>query len=99
MTAIQIPFLFMFLSTNEDFNDTRWNNPQYDALVLKANSMKAGPDRMKVFQDAEKILIDQEQVIMPIYWYTSQNFIDLKKWGGWAPNALDWHATKYLSKK
>jgi oligopeptide transport system substrate-binding protein len=92
-------FLFMFLSGNEDFNDPRWNNPQFDALVQKANGMKAGPARMKLFQDAETLLIDQDQVLMPIYWYTSQNFIDQKKWGGWVPNALDQHALKFVYKK
>jgi len=92
-------FLFMFLSNNVDFNDTRWSNAKYDDLVRQANSMTAGPERMKLFQQAEKIFIEDEQVIMPIYWYTSQNMIDLNKWGGWATNALDQHAPKYIYKK
>jgi len=92
-------FLFMFLSNNEDFNDPRWNNPKYDELVRKANAMQPGAERMKVFQDAEKLLIDQDHVVMPIYWYVTQNFIDLKKWGGWATNSLDQHALKFIYKK
>ncbi|MDD1749147.1 MAG: peptide ABC transporter substrate-binding protein [Methanothrix sp.] len=92
-------FLFLYLSNNLDFNDTRWVSTRYDDLVKKANTMAAGPDRMKVFYDAEKILIEDEHVIMPIYWYTSQNLIDLSKWGGWSPNALDQHPLKYVYKK
>jgi oligopeptide transport system substrate-binding protein len=92
-------FLFMFLSNNEDFNDTRWSNPKYDELVKKANSMRAGPERMQLFQDAEKVFIDQDHVVMPVYWYTSQNLIDLNKWGGWTTNSLDQHALKFVFKK
>jgi oligopeptide transport system substrate-binding protein len=92
-------FLYMFLSNNEDFNDTRWSNPKYDELVRKANSMRAGPERMQLFQDAEKVFIDQDHVVMPVYWYTSQNLIDLNKWGGWTPNSLDQHALKFVFKK
>lgn len=92
-------FLFMWLSDNFDFNDGRWKNTQYDALVAKANGMAAGPKRMEVFQEAEKILIEQDQAIMPIYWYTTLNMIDVKKWEGWYSNVLDIHPTKFVSPK
>ena len=92
-------FLFMWLSDNFDFNDGRWKNTQYDALVAKANTMAAGPKRMEVFQEAERILIEQDLAIMPIYFYATLNNIDLKKWNGWYSNVLDVHPTKDISKK
>jgi oligopeptide transport system substrate-binding protein len=93
-------FLFMFLSNNMDFNDPRWVNTNYDELVRQANSMKASPERMQLFQEAENMLTGPSgHVIAPIYWYTSQNLIDRKKWGGWSPNPLDQHALKFVYKK
>jgi len=73
-------FLFMYLTDNFDFNDGRYYSPAYDALVKKANTMPAGPERMKVFQQAEKILIEQDHGILPIYYYATLNMIDLNKW-------------------
>jgi oligopeptide transport system substrate-binding protein len=93
-------FLSMFLSGNRGFNDPRWVNTNYDELVRKANSMNAGPERMKLFREAEDLLTGEAaHVIAPLYWYASLNLIDLKKWGGWAPNPLDQHALKFVHKK
>jgi oligopeptide transport system substrate-binding protein len=92
-------FLFMFKSSNFDFNDTRWNNPKYDQLVAQANGMPAGAERNAVFAQAEKILIEDDVVIMPIYYYVTQNMIDTNKWGGWSTNLLDSHAYKFIYKK
>lgn len=92
-------FLYMFLSDNVDFNDPRWNNSQYDTLVKKANTMPVGVERNKTFAQAEKILVEDDLPIMPIYFYTTQEFIDLTKWGGYSANLLDQHPPKYFYKK
>jgi oligopeptide transport system substrate-binding protein len=92
-------FLFMWLPDNFDFNDGRYYSIAYDALVKKANTMPGSPERMKVFQNAEKILIEQDHGIMPIYYYATLNMIDLKKWNGWYSNVLDVHPTKAVSLK
>ncbi|UCF98144.1 MAG: peptide ABC transporter substrate-binding protein [Spirochaetaceae bacterium] len=92
-------FLFMWLSDNLDFNDGRYKNTRYDQLVRQANSMPGGPERNKVFAQAETILIDQDQGIMPIYYYVSQNFIDKNKWGGWYDVLLDNHPYWSIYKK
>ena len=92
-------FLFMWLSDNFDFNDGRYYSPAYDALVNKANTMAAGPARMKVFQQAEKILIEEDHAILPIYYYATLNMIDRAKWDGWYPNIMDVHPTKTIAPK
>ena len=43
---------------------------------------------------AEDILINEDQAILPFYYYVSQNMIDTNKWGGWYPNTMDYHPTK-----
>jgi oligopeptide transport system substrate-binding protein len=92
-------FLFMYLADNFDFNDGRYYNTAYDTLVKKANTMSAGPARMKVFEQAEKILIEQDHGILPIYYYATLNMIDLDKWNGWHSNVLDVHPAKAISPK
>jgi len=91
-------FLFMFISTNVDFNDPRWKNTKYDELLAKTGTLPAGAERNKLFFDAEKLLVE-DLPIVPFYFYTSQNMIDLNKWSGWSSNALDRHAPKYIFKK
>ena len=61
---------------NEVFNSksgqnyAKFNNPDYDALVEEA-ALEADPDRrLELYTEAEGILIDEEQAIAPIYYYT-----------------------------
>ena len=72
-------------------NDGRYNNPAFDAALVKAAKMPEGADRMKVLRDAEDMLITQDQAFIPLYYYVSQNCIDLNKWEGWYTNTLDIH--------
>ncbi len=91
-------FLFMFLSDNKDFNDPRWANKQYDEMVRKSNTLPSGAERNKLFFDAETLLVE-DLPIAPMFFYTSQNMIDLTKWSGWSSNSLDRHVFKYIFKK
>ena len=92
-------FLSMFISDNAEMNDGRYKNPAFDMLLRKGNSLPDGAERMKTFQDAEQILIDQDMAILPLYFYVSQNMVNLSRWGGWFPNVLDVHPVKSLFKK
>jgi oligopeptide transport system substrate-binding protein len=88
----------MFLSDNKDFNDPRWVNKKYDELIQKTNTLPMGPERNKLFFDAETLLVE-DLPIMPFFFYTTQNMIDLNKWSGWSSNALDRHPPKFIFKK
>ena len=79
-------------------NDGAYSNPKYDELVRKAATMPGGADRMKVLQEAEDILITQDQAVLPLYFYVDQILIDTKKWSGWYPNALGIHTYKGMEK-
>ena len=43
---------------------------------------------------AEDILINEDQAVMNIYYYTTNNLVDTSKWGGWHANTMDYHPTK-----
>ena len=56
--------------------------------------MPAGEDRMEVLRTAEDTMINEDQAIIPFYYYVSTNIIDTNKWGGWHTNTMDYHPTK-----
>lgn len=86
-------FLDMFV-TGAGMNGGKYSNEDYDLFINEAARMEAGADRMDVLKTAESIMIDEDQAILPFYYYVSQNLVDLDKWGGWYNNTMDYHPTK-----
>lgn len=86
-------FLDMFI-TGAGMNGGKYSNDTYDTLINEAARMEAGEDRMEVLKTAEDIFINEDQGIIPFYYYVSQNMIDTNKWGGWHTNTMDYHPTK-----
>jgi oligopeptide transport system substrate-binding protein len=85
-------FLDMFI-TGAGMNGGKYSNEVYDILIKEA-AMMGGADRLEVLLTAEDILINEDQALMPMYYYTTNNMIDTSKWGGWYPNTMDYHPTK-----
>ncbi|MDY0288476.1 MAG: peptide ABC transporter substrate-binding protein [Sphaerochaeta sp.] len=92
-------FLDMFL-TGGGMNGGQYSNEVYDLLINESARMEAGPDRMGVLKTAEDIMINQDQALMPLYYYVTMNMVNTDKWGGWYNNTRDYHPTKdiYLKK-
>ena len=91
-------FLDMFLS-GSGLNDGLYANAEYDALVRKAGTMAAGPERMEILRQAENFLVHEDQAVLPFYHYVEQDLIDLTKWDGWFPNPLGAHNWKFVGPK
>jgi len=91
-------FLDMFIS-GAAMNGGNFSNERYDELIHQAARMPAGEERFEVLQEAESIFIEQEQAVIPIYHYTTNNMIDLDEWGGWYVNTMDYHPPKNIYKK
>lgn len=51
-------------------NDAQYSNPEYDALIDQAKATSNQEERMAAFHAAEDILIEQDSVLAPIYFYT-----------------------------
>jgi len=79
-------FLDMFL-TGGGNNETGWSNPRYDALIHQAAGETDPASRMRLLQDAERLLME-EVPIMPIYYYTTVMLIPAEL-GGAPPNLLN----------
>jgi len=88
--ADPINYLETFVS-GSPMNDGRYNSKEYDDLIMKSYSIENPEERNAVLQRAEEILVKDEQVIIPIYYYSSTNMIDLDKWEGWYTNVCDIH--------
>ena len=52
-------------------NDAQYSNPEYDALIDAAKATSDQTERMADFHAAEDLLIGQDSVLAPIYFYTN----------------------------
>jgi oligopeptide transport system substrate-binding protein len=66
-------FLDTFLSYSPN-NRTGWSSASFDAMVKRAAATADPVDSIRIFREAEKILID-ESPKMPIYFYTKNTLI------------------------
>ena len=87
-------FLDMFI-TGAGMNGGKYSNEIYDVLINEAARMPAGEDRFGVLSTNEDIMINEDQAIMPLYYYVTINMID-NKWGGWHNNTMDYHPIKNI---
>jgi len=86
-------FLDLFV-TGGGNNHSGWSNKTYDRLIAQAAGTAERKKRFRIFQEAEKILLEAAPII-PIYAYTNASLIhpDVK---GWHPNILDHHPYQYV---
>jgi oligopeptide transport system substrate-binding protein len=63
-----ITHLEVFTTGNPN-NYSGWSNPSYDRLVREIAAMPAGPARASRIRAAQKILVEDEAAVVPIYHY------------------------------
>lgn len=63
-------FLRGVLRSDSPNNDTRWGNEEFDRLVDEAARETDPAKRKELYIQAEKILVEEEAAIIPLYWYT-----------------------------
>jgi oligopeptide transport system substrate-binding protein len=51
-------------------NHTKWKNAEYDKIVDQAAAETDLDKRRELYVEAEKILVEEDAAIIPIYWYT-----------------------------
>ncbi|MCW8139057.1 MAG: peptide ABC transporter substrate-binding protein [Planctomycetota bacterium] len=90
-------FLDMFV-TGGGNNNTGWSNARYDALIAQAARELDPKKRMAVFQEAERLLIEEEMPVLPLYIYVNKGLLK-ETVGGWYENVRDQHPLKYLWKE
>jgi oligopeptide transport system substrate-binding protein len=55
--------------TGDPSNYARWSDPRYDKLVDEIATLSPGAEREAKIREAQRILVDEEAVIVPLYHY------------------------------
>jgi oligopeptide transport system substrate-binding protein len=80
-------------------NRTGWRNKQYDDLVAAAALESDNTKRLRIFERAEDILLNQGTPICPLYYYVGIQIYDGQKFGGIELNLLDEHPFREMYRK
>ncbi|CAM2776462.1 peptide ABC transporter substrate-binding protein [Hathewaya histolytica] len=59
-------FLYAFHSKDGDYKDAGWVNKKYDDALIKAKSTTDPKERAKLYGEAEKALVYEDTVIIPV---------------------------------
>jgi oligopeptide transport system substrate-binding protein len=87
-------FLDMFV-TGGGNNQTGWSNKRYDELIAAAGRELDPAKRAQVLVEAEKLLIEQEMPIIPIYIYVKKGLLSPKVCGFYE-NVRDQHPLQFV---
>jgi oligopeptide transport system substrate-binding protein len=63
-------FLRVVMRSDSPNNDTRWANEEFDKLVDEAARETDLEKRKELYLKAERILVEEDAAIIPLYWYT-----------------------------
>lgn len=66
-----------FRSTNPN-NYTGWKSAEYDGLVDQIERLPSGSKRLELIMKAQRILVDQDAVVVPIYHYVQQHAVSAR---------------------
>lgn len=91
-------FLDLYLS-NSGNNRTGWRSAQYDRLVRAANREPDLQKRAGLFQQAERLLVEEDVPVVPLYFYIGFTFYRPEEITGIYPNLLDEHPIQYIGRK
>lgn len=89
-------FLDMWV-TGGGNNDAQYSNPEYDAIIGQAKNTSDQATRMQLMHDAEDILIGDEKVLAPIYYYV-QTYMEADGLDGWYYTPLGYFFFGYATK-
>ncbi|MEX2218738.1 MAG: peptide ABC transporter substrate-binding protein [Phycisphaerales bacterium] len=66
------PLTFLDLSrTGDGNNDRKYSNPKYDALLDRANGERDAAKRLAILSEAERMLVEEELPMVPIFRYAN----------------------------
>jgi oligopeptide transport system substrate-binding protein len=88
-------FLDMFMSNNNN-NRTGWKNARYDALLRTGNAEPDAAKRMETLQAAERILVEEELPIVPLFFYVGLQYFDTNRVRGVWLNIRDEHPLRSI---
>jgi len=88
-------FMDMFV-TDGGNNRTGWSNKAYDEAIAAAAREVDQDKRDEFFRTAERLLVEEEVPIAPLYYYVGIQFYDGERLGGLEANLIDEHPLRTL---
>jgi len=84
--GFQAPFLdpivhLKVFTTESLYNFTGCSSPEYDQRVSEIETLEPGPWREKKIQEAQKLLLEKEAMVIPLYHYTSHSVVSQRVQG------------------
>jgi oligopeptide transport system substrate-binding protein len=83
-------FIDMFV-TDGGNNETGWSDPRYDQMLQQSERTADPAARMQILHDMEKILVEDEAPIAPVFFYVGMSLYWPDRLGGFEPNFVDEH--------
>ncbi|MGQ0612252.1 MAG: peptide ABC transporter substrate-binding protein [Planctomycetaceae bacterium] len=87
-------FLDMWLKDGGN-NNTGWDDPRYDELIAAAAVERDEAKRFELFRTAERMLVEDQFPILPIYIYVNKG-MKRDTLRGWYENIRDLHPFQYM---
>ncbi len=88
-------FLFLLLSDNKGFNYAKYSNPEFDALMKKAETEQNLDARAGILKQAEAVVM-RDAPYIPVLYYGNNNLVS-PKLKGWVDNVTGAHPTRFMS--
>lgn len=89
------PYSFLELfRTGHGQNDYGYSNEVYDRLLAEIASERIPARRLRLMQEAERMLLE-EWPIIPVYTYVTKRLVD-RHVRGWENNVMDHHYSRYM---
>lgn len=88
-------FLFLLQSDNLGLNYSRYQNPEFDAIMKAADAEPDLKKRAEIMLKADRI-IARDQPVAPLLFYASRNLVS-PRLKGFTPNLRGANATRFLS--
>jgi oligopeptide transport system substrate-binding protein len=90
------PFTFFSIFRTDDGNNrTGWSSREYDELLDAVSVTLDRNERNNLFKELERLLVEQECPVLPIYDYVNKGLIK-ESVLGWEANIRDVHPLKYI---
>jgi len=92
-------FLDMFITAPEEGggnNDTGFSDPRYDDLIARAKVESDVQRRNELLYEAERILIVEQMVILPLFHYVEMYLFDPQRIEGFIPNKRGINPLRYV---
>ena len=81
------PTTFMSINkTGDGNNDRNYSNPEFDALLERANYEPDPAERMTLLRRAEEILVEEDLPLVPIFHYSNVYMFDANRVSGINPH-------------